>query len=156
MKKPNKKSNKQKLIKELAQQFESEINSSLPVAVLSNGNMIYKDYLVKQLANGNWGIINIKNKDLVEQYFLKTCALMAAKAYSSINMTKFVEIKELDNKYWANYSDSVIYKTNIKTAKEYERYLVLLTKLEESNRKTRFYKDEISRNRKSTRLNSSH
>lgn len=145
MKKPNKKSNKQKLIKELAQQFESEINSSLPVAVLSNGNMIYKDYLVKQLANGNWGIINIKNKDLVEQYFLKTCALMAAKAYSSINMTKFVEIKELDNKYWANYSDSVIYKTNIKTAKEYERYLVLLTKLEESNRKTRFYKDEISR-----------
>ena len=60
-------------------------------------------------------------------------------------LEKFVEIKELDNKYWANYSDSVIYKTNIKTAKEYERYLVLLTKLEESNRKTRFYKDEISR-----------
>ena len=70
---------------------------------------------------------------------------MAAKAYSSVHMNRFFEIKELDNKYWANYCDSIVYKKNIKSAKELDRYIVLLNRLEESNRKATFYREEISR-----------
>lgn len=145
MKKSNKKTNKQKIVKDLAEQFKSELDTKLPITVLPNGNMVYKDFLVKQLQNGNWGVYHVKTKELVQQYFLKTCALMGAKAYNHTQMTKFFEIKELDNKYWANYCDSVIFKNNIKSAKEFDRYIVLLNRLEESTSKAQFYKEEISR-----------
>jgi hypothetical protein len=145
MKKSNKKTNKQKLVKELAEQFKSELDTKLPVAVLPNGNMVYKDFLVKPMQNGNWGVFHVRTKELVEQYFLKTCALMGAKAYNNTQMTKFNEIKELDNKYWAHYCDSVIFKNNIKSASEFDRYIVLLNRLEESTCRAQFYKEEISR-----------
>ena len=70
---------------------------------------------------------------------------MAAKAYDAVQIEKYFEIKRLDNRYWANYCDTLIYKRNIKTAKEFERYLILLNKLEQSNALAEHYKDEISR-----------
>lgn len=145
MKKYNKKYKQQKAVKELAEQFTIELDNQLPVTVLPDGSVVYKTYLVKQLANGNWGIYQVVNKTLVEQYFLKSCALMAAKAYDKTDMFKFFEIKELDNRYWASYCDNLVYKKNIKSAKEFERYLVLLNKLEDSEQKSLHYKEEISR-----------
>ena len=69
---------------------------------------------------------------------------MAAKAYYKTDMFKFSEIKQLDNRYWASYCDNLVYKKNIKTAKDFERYLVLLNKLEDSEQKAQHYKEEIS------------
>jgi hypothetical protein len=145
MKKYNKKYKQQKAVKELAEQFTVELDKQLPVTVLPDGSVVYKDYLVKQLLNGNWGIYQVTSTTFVEQYFLKSCALMAAKAYHKTDMFKFFEIKQLDNRYWANYCDNLVYKKNIKTAKEFERYLILLNKLEDSEQKTLHYKEEISR-----------
>jgi hypothetical protein len=82
---------------------------------------------------------------VIDQFFLKTSALMAANAYSKTNLDKFFEIKRLDNQYWANYCDTQIYRHNIKKAKEYDRYLILLNKLEQTEFKTEHYKEEISR-----------
>lgn len=144
MKKNNK--NKKKLpIKELAEQFSHELDTKLPVHVMPNGDIVYKNYVVRKMTSENWGVFNLQNKDLVDQFFLKTCALMAAKAYNHTRVEKYFEIKRLDNKYWANYSDSLIYKKNIKNAKDFDRYLVLLNKLEESEAKVKYYKEEISR-----------
>jgi hypothetical protein len=69
---------------------------------------------------------------------------MAAKAYHKTDMFKFSEIKQLDNRYWASYCDNLVYKKNIKTAKDFERFLVLLNKLEDSEQKAQHYKEEIS------------
>ena len=33
--------------------------------------MVYKNFLVKQLDNMNWGMYNIESKDLINQYYLK-------------------------------------------------------------------------------------
>jgi hypothetical protein len=146
MKKFNKKSNKKQVVKELAEHFQNEFDRKLPITMLPNGGgMIYKDFLVKQSSNGNWGMYNYKNQTLIEQYFLKTCALMAAKAYSTTSLDKFFEIKRLDNNYWSNYCDNQVYRNNIKTAKEFDRYVILLNKLEDSEYKTQHYKEEISR-----------
>jgi hypothetical protein len=143
MKKHNKP--KAKVIKELATQFDNELHSALPVVKLSGGAIGYKEFLIKKMPNGNWGIYQITNKDFIEQFFLKSCALMAAKAYSNTRITKFSEIKQLDNKYWASYSDNQVYKNNIKTAKEFDRYMILLNKLEQSEAHIAHFKDEISR-----------
>lgn len=145
MKKPNKKYNKQRAIKELAVQFSHELDTQLPVSVLPNGDLAYKNYLVRQNTVGNWGIHSIKSKDIVDQFYLKTCALMAAKAYNNVKLDTYSQIKELDNKYWASHSDSLVYKNNIKNAKEFDRFLVLLNKLEDSEQKAEHYKEEISK-----------
>lgn len=144
MKRTNKKPLKNK-IKELAEQFQSELDRKLPVTVLPDGGIVYEDYLVKQNSHGNWCVFNYRNKSLVDQFFLKTCALMAAKAYYHTQIEKFFEIKRLDTQYWANHCDAKVFKNNIKTAKEFERYLILLNRLEDAVSKEQFYKDEISK-----------
>lgn len=143
--KNKKQTNKKKVITELAEQLSHDLNSSLPVHIMPNGDIVYKSYILRKLPNQNWGIFNLQNKDLVDQFFLKTCALMAAKAYNAVSLEKYFEIKRLDNKYWANYCDLVVYKKNIKTAKDFDRYVILLNKLEESETKVKYYKEEISR-----------
>ena len=145
MKKYNKKPNKTKVIKDLAEQFQTELNRKLPITVLPDGGIVYKDYLVKQNKVGNWTVLDYKQKTIVGQFFLKTCALMAAKAYSNVQLEKFGSIKALDTKYWASHCDLEVYRHNIKRAKEFDRYLILLNKIEDSETKEAYYKDEISK-----------
>lgn len=136
---------KKNIVKELANEFDKELNAKLPLTVLPNGSVAYKNFLVKSIPNGNWGMFNIQNKELIEQFFLKSCAIMAAQAYDKTHIEKFFEIKRLDNRYWASHCDTKIYQHNIKKTKEFERYLILLNKLEQSNAQEAFYKEEISR-----------
>jgi hypothetical protein len=70
---------------------------------------------------------------------------MAAKAYDASNMTRYHEIKRIDTKYWASFSDNQIYKKNISKAKDFDRYMILLNRLELSQEQTEYYKNEISR-----------
>jgi len=146
MKKSNKtKKPKEKVIKELAQHFEEDLKKSLPISVQPDGSIVYKSYYIKKNANENWGLFSMNTRDQVNEFYLKTCALMAAKAYSTVNLDKFHEIKRADNRYWSNYCDSQVYRKNIKTAKEFERYLILLNKLEHTEFLAEHYKEEISR-----------
>lgn len=144
MKRTNKKPKKQ-VIKELAEQLTSEFDKQLAITVLPNGDTVYKNFIVKQTKLGNWGVFTISHKELLEEYFLKSCALLAAKAYTNTQIERFYEVKRLDNQYWANYTDSLIYKKNIKSAKEFDRYLVLLNKLEHSEARAEYCKQEISK-----------
>ena len=135
--------NKSKTVKELANYFDQELQSLLPISILPNGALAYKNFLVKQLPTGNWGVFNIKNKDLVNQYYLKSCALMAAKFYNHRQFIKCNEVKALDNSYWSNYSDTVVFKSNINKVSD-EKFLILLTRLEESLNQAELYKQRIS------------
>lgn len=140
-----KKQSKNKLVKELAQQFEMDLNKTLPVAVRPDGSIVYKDYFIKSKKNGNWAIYSSKTRDEIDEFFLKSCALMAAKAYNNTSLERYFEIKRLDNRYWAHHCDSMIFKNNIKKAKDFDKYLVLLNRLEESELQASHYRDEISR-----------
>lgn len=140
----NKRPNK-KLIKDLAVHFDSELRSKIPFNILPNGNVIFNDYLVKQLPNNNWGLYHKNTKTLIDQFFLKSCSLMAAKAYGKTQLEKYFEVKRLDTRYWASYCDTQIYGHNIKTAKDFDRYLILLNKLEYSTEQTNYFKAEITR-----------
>lgn len=144
MKKRNRKLNKNK-ISELAEQFKEELDRKLPIAILPDGGIVYKNYLIKQSKTNQWNLYNYRNKELIETFFLKTCALMGAKAHHNIHLERFGEIKRLDSGYWASYTDKLVFQNNIKTAKEFERFLILLNRLEESKLQEQRFKDEISR-----------
>ena len=136
---------KNKVVKELASQFEAEMNNTLPINVRNDGSIVYKDYFIKSKKNGNWGLYDLRTKDSIDEYFLKSCALMAAKAYNATNLEKYQEIKRLDTQYWANYSDSAVFRNSLKKAKDFERYLILLNRLEYSEAQSEYFKEEISR-----------
>jgi hypothetical protein len=139
------KKSKEKVVQELAAHFEQDLRKTLPLSIQPDGSIVYKTYMVKLNEFSNWGLYNTQSRQLIDQYYLKTSAVMAAKAYSNTNLTRFFEIKQLDQKYWANYSDSMIYKKNIKTAKDFDRFQVLLNKLEHTEFLTEHYKEEISK-----------
>ena len=136
---------KAKVVKALAVQFEEELNKSLPISVQRDGSIVYKGLFIKVKKNGNWGLYNLSNRDQVGEFFLKTCALMAAKAYDRAQMERFLEIKRVDSLYWANHSDSLVFRNNIKKAVNFDKYVILLNKLEESELQTEHFKEEISR-----------
>ncbi len=136
---------KTKLVKKLATELEFEFNKSMPLSIRSDGSIVYKDFYVKAKKNGNWAVYNLKTKDEVGEYFLKTCAILAAKAYYATNIEKFLEIKRLDNCYWSNHCDTLVFRNNLKKVKDFNRYLILLNRLEESEVQASRFKDEISK-----------
>ena len=142
-----KKQNKPKtaVIKELASQFEAELNKSMPVTVRKDGSLLYKNYVIEQNNNNNWALYHAGSNESIDEFYLRTCALMGAKAYQNTDLTRYFEVKRLDNKYWASYSDNQVYKKNIKTAKDSERFMILLNKLEDSEVQATHFKEAISR-----------
>jgi len=130
---------------ELAGQFDIEFKKHVQVTLLKNGAVGYKDFVIKQNTNENWCIFHIRNlQDSIGEFKLKTCALLAAKAYSTTSINHFIEIQDLDNRYWASHSDMLVYKRIIKKQVPLDRYIILLNKLEDSEVKERELKRKIT------------
>jgi hypothetical protein len=139
------KNQKSKIIKEFASYFDQELQTTLPIAVLPDGSLVYKDFLVKQLDNKYWGVYNITSKDLINEYFLKSCALMAAKEYFHRHYEKYQNVKMLDNKYASVSTDALVFKNNISLVVDDDKYQVMLTRLEESKALSQYYHQMIFR-----------
>ena len=151
MKKPfkNKKKHTPALSKvkvtELAENFGITLDKKLPFTMLSGGAVGYKSFIIKQTASGRWAVYHMHNlREPVGEYNLKTCALMAAKSYNATQIARFIEIKDLDSHYQASHMEHQVYQKNIKLAKDLDRYIILLNKLEESVIKTELYKNKIT------------
>jgi hypothetical protein len=136
--------NLSKLIKQLAEEFSSEFNN-LPITVLPNGDIVYQEYLIKQEPAGNWGVYSIQSTDLKCQFFLKSCALLAAHYYENHEFHNIGDIRQLDRDYWRNHSDTLIYKKHLKDTQDIDRKSILLTRLECSESDADYFKRRISR-----------
>lgn len=131
-------------IKEIAGELDAEFKKQMKLIVLPNGAVGYKDYVVKQNKQQNWCIYHLSNANLIDEFKLKSCALMAAKAYHTTSLNRYFEIKELDNQYWASHSSALNYRRFMKPSIPLDRYIIILNKLEESERKEALYKDKIT------------
>jgi hypothetical protein len=145
MKNQKPKQSKTKVIKELATQFEEDFKKTLPISIQPNGSIVYKNYLIKLNKQGDWCIHKQSVIDPLGTFYLKTSALMAARAYDRNDLNKMFEIERLDNDYKNNHTESLIYTNNIKKAKDFGRFMVLLNKLEYSQERTEYFKDKISK-----------
>ena len=134
-----------KLIKEFAGYFDQELQTTLPISVLPDGSLLYKEFLVKQLDNTYWGVYNIASKDLINEYFLKSCALIAAKEYNNRHYEKYQSVKLLDRRYAAVTNDVSVLKHNIELVSDDEKYYIMLTRLEESSTLSQHYQQIILR-----------
>ena len=133
-------------ITKLADVLDIEFKKIIPLIPLPDGSVAYKDYIIKKNKDGTWCIYSKQTTAYSHGEFnLQTCALVAAKALSQMQLQRFNEIKSLDNKYWSNFYRTSVYQHNIKLAKDNDRYMILLNKLEDSTWKANHYKEEISK-----------
>lgn len=130
-------------ISELAKYFDQELQKTLPLVILPNGALGYFNFLVKKTPDNLWGVFNVKNKELINSYYLKSCALMSAKFYNHNQFHFCHEVKDLDSKYWMHYNDSVVFRNNIDDSPD-ERYSIIEARLSESTHKSAYYKRRIS------------
>ena len=133
-----------RVLKELAAHFEEDLTKNLPMVLHEDGTITYKKYAITKTPLETWAVYDVDGKNCLGEYFLKTCAIMSAKAYDERNQGKAFEIKRLDYNYWSNFSNNLVYKNNVNRAKESVRQTILLNKLEDSHQKTEFYKGKIT------------
>lgn len=133
------------VIKEIAGYFDQELQTTLPLSVMPDGSLVYNDFLVKRLDNENWGMYNLITKDLINEYYLKSSALIASKAYNHRHYAKYYEINDLDRKYAVLSNDNLVFKHNLDLVTEADKHEVLLTKFEENTLQYKYYKKLILR-----------
>lgn len=135
--------NKTKLIKQLASEFTSEL-IQLPVTVLPNDDIVYNNFLIKHNKQGFWELYNISNRDIISKFYLKSCALIAAKYYSEYLFNLYNEVRLLDREYNKNKNDLMLFTHCLKKTADFDQKVIFLNRLECSTASADFYKRKIS------------
>jgi len=132
-------------VQKIAETFEAEFNKTMKLVPLPDGSVAYKNFIVKENKKGIWQILSKTTLDPHGEFNLKSCALIGAKALDRLDFNGFNEVKQLDNKYWSNYTTVQVCQHHIKKIKEFDRYMIMLNKLEHSTWLADIYKEEISK-----------
>lgn len=126
----------------LEQYLEAEFKNTLPVAVLANGSVVYKNFKIKQNKQGSYSLYRIGG-NLIDVFNLKACALMAAKYYSINSLTPYNEVKQLDEYHHKNSTDSEIFKHKYKTYKDLEKRDLALWRWELTSERAKRTRSQI-------------
>ncbi len=132
-----------KMLDNMVDFLSNEIKTNLPVNILPDKSVSYKNYIIKELDNGNWGLFNIYNMDLMHQFFIRSCAVLAAKYYSVLDLNNVYEIKKLDSQYWSHFFNIISLKHKLETTSDVDEYQVLLSKYDNSILNSEYYKTKI-------------
>jgi hypothetical protein len=124
--------------------LEEELKRELPIAILPDGTIGYKNFKIKKSKKGDW-ILRRINGFNIDKFGLKACALIAAKYYSCNALVAYNEIKLLDDKYQRNAIDSDIFKGLYEKSKDPERKDLYYWRWEITNNRAKLAKEEIVR-----------
>lgn len=134
--------NIKKQAERLERYLNEEFKTKLPVALLPDHSLIYKQYKIKQDKQGYWILSRVKGYT-IDRFNLKACALIAAKFYSNNNINKYNEIKNLDAVYQKNCQDSMIFKHIYNKTSDAVKKDTCLWRWEISDEKARYVKQQI-------------
>lgn len=134
---------KKTAIRELARVFDKELDAYLPVAVMPDCSVVVKRFQVKQQKDQSWAVISIDSKDIVDSFFLKSCALLAAKARYKSNFTLLLEVKRLDRQYAAHSTGVRVFEHSITQPENQDRLEILTMRLEHDRTQLELYRDKI-------------
>jgi hypothetical protein len=123
--------------------LKEELDSRPPVAILENGSLAYKDFIIKQNKKEIWCLYRAKGF-LIDKFSLKATSLMAAKLYSLNNFSLYNEIKILDSFYIKHHTDAVIFKHLCNKTKDTELKDLYITRFELSKSKSDYAKQQIA------------
>ncbi len=131
-------------IKQLAKYFDQELHIHLPISELPDKSLVYNNYLVRQIKNNNWALYHLTTHELLDEFYLKSCALISAKYYATNQLNKTFDIKHLDRRYSSNHNKSTIFKAHLKSTNDYEHYLTLLNRYDYCFGQAEYFKQCIT------------
>jgi len=136
--------NKEQKARQIEEFVEAELDKALPVTVLQDSSIIYKKYRIKQAKTGRYNLhfAGLDNR-VIASFNLKICALIAAKRHDKCQLTQFQEVKDLDSKYWSNFTDAKHYQTRLKIVVDGEKFDILSSRLDLVQDRAREYKKKI-------------
>lgn len=122
--------------------LEENFQKNIPVAVLSNGNLVYKNFVIKKNSQDKWELIRFKGNKL-DTFNLKTCAILGAKFYNVNNFSRYNELKILDSFYFKHQIDSEIYKKRYDQTQDLALKDMFMARLSESKQQADYAKEKI-------------
>jgi hypothetical protein len=136
--------NKRKIAEKLEHFLEEEFTKNIPVAVLADKTVVYKNYKIKKTNDGMFSLaFGGRAFETIDKFNLKACALLAAKKHDRCHLAGYNEVVDLDRKYWNNFTDTKYYEARMKTSKDLERYCILSSRLDLSRSRALEYKNKI-------------
>jgi hypothetical protein len=123
--------------------LEDEFKRKLPILVLPDKSVVYKNFKIKQDKQGRWNLFKIGGFK-IDTFNLKACALMCAKYYSVNSLGAFNEIKNLDINYEQNAVDASIFKYRYQTVKDIDRRDLAMWRWEITDARAKVAKTEIA------------
>jgi hypothetical protein len=136
-------------IKQVAKKLEKfleDVNDMMPLTILPDGSMAYKNYIIKKNKDASWTLSRIQNqsKIFIEIFNLKSSALLAADYHRTNRIDLLIETKILDEHYWANYNDYLNFKELYKKTKDLVKRDLYLWRSELTRDRADYYRDKIS------------
>jgi len=136
-------------IKQVAKKLEKfleDVNDIMPLTILSDGSVAYKNYVIKKNKDSSWTLSRIQNqsKIFIEIFNLKSSALLAANYHRTNRIDLLIETKILDEHYWANYNDHLNFKELYKKTKDLVKRDLYLWRGELTRDRADYYRDKIS------------
>jgi hypothetical protein len=136
-------------IKQVAKKLEKfleDVNDMMPLTILPDGSMAYKNYIIKKNKDASWSLSRIQNqsKILIEVFNLKSSALLAANYHRTNRIDLLIETKILDEHYWVNYNDHLTFKELYKKTKDLVKRDLYLWRGELTRDRADFYRNKIS------------
>jgi len=136
-------------IKQVAKKLEKfleDVNDMMPLTILPDGSVAYKNYIIKKNKNSTWTLSRIQNqsKIFIDSFNLKSSALVAANYHRTNRIDLLIETKILDEHYWANYNDHLTFKELYKKTKDLVKRDLYLWRGELTRDRADYYRDKIS------------
>ena len=135
--------NLKKQAEKLERFLEDEFNKKIPIVVLSNKDLIYKRFKIRKNDNGIWEFRHVSG-DLIDKFYLKATALLAAKFYSVNRFDRYNEIKNLDTGYWNNSLDSIRFDGRLNQTNQLEKKTLYYARQNLTAARVERYKAQIS------------
>lgn len=136
--------NFKKTAKQLEQFLDEEFEKNRPVAILQDGSLAYKEFIIKKSRTEFWSLRRVGG-NVLDTFNLKASALSAANLYHRNNLKKYDEVKMLDDSYFKNSTDADRFKYRWTTTKDIELRDYFIARYVESKSRADYAKKEIAK-----------
>lgn len=123
-----------------------DVPKIMPLTMLKDGSICYDNYIIKKNSNNKWDLsqFNKRYKNFIGSFNIKSTALIAANHHKHNRVMALARTKDLDQRYWANYIDSINFRKLYKNTDETIKRDVFLWRWELSRDRADNLKDEIT------------
>lgn len=129
--------------RELEDFIKENFEKNNPIALLPNGNLAYKEFIIRKNRQDKWELVRVKG-NILDTFNLKSCAVLGAKFYYTNNFSRYNEIKMLDSFYFKHQIDSDIYKIKYDKTKDVGLKDMFMARFCESKRHANYARKEIT------------